>query len=111
MNHDKLINSIQESLCHLDTTHPSFLFLQSALVHAKAEKGRVKVNKNYKPQFDRNLNGSLYDRGSADKYYGRKASPHWYPNGTYKGEAVTKLTKKEIAEYMAGYNEQKETKY
>lgn len=56
-----------------------------------------------RPQFDRNRNGSLFDRGSADSYYQRQPKPHWYPNGTYKGEAVTNLTDEEIAEYYAGW--------
>ena len=56
-------------------------------------------------QFDRDRNGSLYDRGRADSYYGRAREPHWYPNGTYNGEMVTELTKKEIEEYNKGYNE------
>ena len=56
------------------------------------------------PQFDRERHGILFDRGSADSYYGRYAQPHWYPQGTYKGEAITELTPEEIAEYMAGYD-------
>jgi hypothetical protein len=56
-------------------------------------------------QFDRNRNGSLYDRGNSDSYYGRARDPHWYPNGTYYGEKVTELTKKEIEEYNKGYDE------
>jgi hypothetical protein len=55
-------------------------------------------------QFDRTRNGSLYDRGGADAYYQRRPNPHWYPNGTYKGNAVTDLTPAEVAEYWAGYN-------
>ena len=47
-------------------------------------------------QFDRNRHGSLYDRGSADSYYGRPQQPHWYPEGTYHGERVTYLTQAEI---------------
>jgi hypothetical protein len=61
------------------------------------------------PQFDRSRHGGLYDRGSADSYYNRKRDPHWYPNGTYKGEAVTKLTAEEIAEYNAGYDANEES--
>lgn len=57
------------------------------------------------PQFNRERHGCLYDRGSADSYYGRPAKPHWYPRGSYNGEPVTNLTAEEIAEYMAGYNE------
>lgn len=55
-------------------------------------------------QFDRERHGGLYDRGSADSYYGRPRAPHWYPEGTYKGTPVTKLTDEEIAEYHAGYD-------
>ena len=60
------------------------------------------------PQFQRNRHGSLYDRGSADSYYHRPRSPHWYPEGTGNGERVENLTKEERDEYYAGYehNEQ-----
>lgn len=59
------------------------------------------------PQFNRG-HGSLYDRGSADSYYGRPQEPHFYPQGTGNGPRVTDLNESEIAEYMAGYewNEQ-----
>jgi hypothetical protein len=56
------------------------------------------------PQFDRKRHGGLYDRGSADSYYGRRRDPHWYPMGSYQGEPVENLTQDEIAEYMAGYD-------
>lgn len=56
-------------------------------------------------QFNRNLHGSLYDRGSADSYYGRGKQPHWYPEGTGHGERVTDLTEEEIKEYNLGYDE------
>jgi len=55
------------------------------------------------PQFDRERHGSLYDRGSADSYYCRPRDPHWYPEGSYKGEPVTELTPDERDEYLAGY--------
>jgi hypothetical protein len=54
------------------------------------------------PQFNRD-HGSLYDRGSADSYYGRIAEPHYWTEGTGRGEKVTDLNQYEIAEYMAGY--------
>jgi hypothetical protein len=54
--------------------------------------------------FQRNRHGSLYDRGSADSYYGRERYPHWWPNGTNNGECVLGVTEEEIAEYMAGYD-------
>jgi len=54
------------------------------------------------PQFNRD-HGSLYDRGSADSYYGRQPDPHYWPDGTGHGVKVTQLNPAEIAEYMAGY--------
>jgi hypothetical protein len=56
-------------------------------------------------QFDRNRHGSLYDRGSADSYYRRRRTPHWYPDGTGHGKKVTDLTIEEIEEYNLGYIE------
>jgi hypothetical protein len=56
------------------------------------------------PSFERNRHGSLYDRGSADSYYGRERYPHWWPAGTGNGECVLGVTEEEIAEYMAGYD-------
>jgi hypothetical protein len=55
------------------------------------------------PQFDRKRHGSLYDRGSADSYYGRPRDPHWYPQGSYEGDPVEELTAEEREEYLAGY--------
>ena len=55
------------------------------------------------PQFDRERHGSLFDRGSADSYYGRYAQPHWYPQGTGQGEKITNLNQAEVDEYLAGY--------
>ena len=56
------------------------------------------------PQFDREIHGSLFDRGSADSYYGRPRDPHWYPEGSYNGVKVTDLNPIEIQAYLAGYN-------
>jgi len=56
------------------------------------------------PQFDRELHGGLFDRGSADSYYSRPRDPHWYPEGSYHGTKVTKLNDIEIQAYMAGYD-------
>jgi hypothetical protein len=66
------------------------------------EKEQV-INALKGPQFDRERHGSLFDRGSADSYYNRYARPHWYPQGSYQGDPVTKLTQAEIDEYLAGY--------
>lgn len=56
------------------------------------------------PQFDRKQHGSLFDRGSADSYYGRPRDPHYWPNGTGHVEKVTGLNTIEIEEYLAGYD-------
>jgi hypothetical protein len=56
------------------------------------------------PQFNRELHGGLFDRGSADSYYGRPRDPHWYPDGSYNGVKVTDLNPIEIQAYMAGYD-------
>ena len=56
------------------------------------------------PQFDRKLHGGLFDRGSADSYYGRPRDPHYWPEGTGHGKQVTELNPAEIEEYLAGYD-------
>jgi hypothetical protein len=61
------------------------------------------------PQFDRKRHGGLFDRGSADAYYRRAFFPHWYPQGTYRGEPVINLTSEEIEEYRKGFQYQEST--
>ena len=56
-------------------------------------------------QFDRKAHGSLYDRGSADSYYGRPRSPHYGGITGCGHELVTELTAEEVAEYMEGYDD------
>jgi hypothetical protein len=48
--------------------------------------------------------GSLFDRGSADSYYGRPRDPHWYPEGSYNGDRVEATDELDIREYMEGYD-------
>jgi len=59
-------------------------------------------------QFMRSKHGSLYDRGSADSYYGRPADPHYGGVGGESGQRVDAQTAQEVNEYLAGYeyNEQ-----
>ena len=60
-------------------------------------------------QFDRKQHGCLYDRGSADSYYGRPRDPHYGGVGGDSGPRVDQgLSINEIQEYYAGYehNEQ-----
>lgn len=55
-------------------------------------------------QFQRKNHGSLYDRGSADSYYGRPRNPHYGGVGGESGPRVDQgLTIAEITEYYAGY--------
>ena len=54
-------------------------------------------------QFDRQQHGSLFDRGSADSYYGRSRDPHYGGMGGDSGPRVDQLTDEEIAEYHRGY--------
>ena len=55
-------------------------------------------------QFDRKRHGCLYDRGSADSYYGRQPAPHYGGVGGDSGERVRVHDKASVDEYMAGYN-------
>ena len=55
-------------------------------------------------QFDRRRHGSLYDRGSADSYYGRPRDPHYGGVGGESGPRVDQLTAEEINEYYCGYD-------
>ena len=50
--------------------------------------------------------GSPYDRGSADAWYSRKQDPHWYPQGSYKGERIgsDRMTPLQLEAYHAGYD-------
>jgi len=48
--------------------------------------------------------GSLYDRGTADSYYGRPRDPHWYPNGTYNNPRIQATEQLDIREYNEGYD-------
>ena len=50
--------------------------------------------------------GSPYDRGSADRYYGRAFNPHHRLNG----DEVTELTPEQIAEYRKGWNDEADVK-
>jgi hypothetical protein len=52
--------------------------------------------------------GGPYDRGSADSYYRRVRSPHYYPGATGNGKRITDLTPEQKAEYNLGYDDNEE---
>jgi hypothetical protein len=72
-------------------------------MYEQSEKERVVgVLKGW--QFDRKKHGCLYDRGSADSYYGRPRDPHYGGVGGDSGSRVDSgLSIDEIKEYYAGY--------
>ena len=49
--------------------------------------------------------GGPFDRGTADSWYGRLISPHYYKGATEMSEKVTvaDMTGSEIADYLMGY--------
>ena len=51
--------------------------------------------------------GGAYDRGMADRHYGRAYDPHYYIGATYSTPRVDleRMTAAEIAEYTAGYRD------
>ena len=57
--------------------------------------------------------GSPKDRGSADAYYGRVYSPHYFQghkNMSVLGQRITELSPEQIQEYEEGFFNQKERK-
>ena len=54
--------------------------------------------------------GSPFDRGSADSWYDRAKSPHYYPNGTRNNPRIEppEMKDSEVEAYLMGYadNEQ-----
>jgi hypothetical protein len=54
-------------------------------------------------QWVRGTHGCLYDRGSADSYYGRMPNPHYGGVGGDSGERVNVNDAGSVAEYLAGY--------
>jgi len=50
--------------------------------------------------------GGPYDRGSADKYYKRQASPHYFTGATHQSKRIEEedMTLRQVADYNWGYN-------
>ena len=76
------------------------------LLTEKEQKAVVRALRGW--QFMRGKHGCLYDRGSADSYYGRPRSPHYGGVGGDSGSRIEVTDAESVAEYLAGYeaNEQ-----
>lgn len=77
-------------------------YTAQAITTAEAKQRIMDILKGW--QFDRRSHGSLYDRGSADSYYGRTRDPHYGGVGGTSGHRVSVNDEASVAEYMAGYN-------
>ena len=56
--------------------------------------------------------GGPYDRGSADRYYGRAHTPHYFADRTWASARIEEsdMTQQEISDYTLGYNQETERK-
>lgn len=61
-------------------------------------------------KYELTRHGGAFDRGQADKYYGREFAPHYFVGATHQSEKITKLTAEQLDAYTRGYDEQIETK-
>ncbi len=59
---------------------------------------------------DDKRHGGPYDRGSADSYYKRRFSPHYYVAGTYSSARIEmeSMTSDEIDQYAKGFADNEE---
>lgn len=62
-------------------------------------------------QYDKR-HGGPYDRGSADRYYGRPYCPHYFKGATHSSEMVEleDMTAEEIVAYTKGFKEETDRK-
>lgn len=70
------------------------------------------MNTDYSKREPFTRHGGAYDRGSADKYYGRPMRPHYFTGPTYQSTEIEEvdMSAEEIAAYTQGYNDQVEQK-
>jgi len=74
-----------------------------AMLDTKEQEAVVRALRGW--QFVRGTHGCLFDRGSADSYYGRPQNPHYGGVGGDSGERVNVNDPQSVAEYQAGYEE------
>lgn len=77
----------------------------------KFELGDIETEETVVPDDDRR-HGGPYDRGSADDYYHRPFSPHYYEGATGQSPRIEEkdMTKEQIAAYTLGYEENDDKK-
>ena len=73
-----------------------------AMLAVEEQEAVVRALKGW--QFVRKNHGSLYDRGSADSYYGRPQNPHYGGVGGDSGARVNVNDLQSVTEYQAGYD-------
>jgi hypothetical protein len=56
--------------------------------------------------------GSPYDRGSADRYYGREFSPHFFEGSSYSSKRIlrSEMTPEQVMDYQKGWDEETDRK-
>ena len=60
----------------------------------------------------RTKHGSAFDRGSADAYYGRPRSPHYWPEGTGHGAMIEEkdMSEEQVFLYNFAYSNETDRK-
>ena len=75
------------------------------MIHNIMEPNMVIDTIEYRGEVFERTHGSPFDRGAADSYYHRPEDPHYYPEGTYRGDRVEPkdMSMAELRAYFAGY--------
>jgi len=70
----------------------------------------VKTDYSKREAFTRH--GGAYDRGSADKYYGRGFNPHYFVGATYNSTMIEEvdMSEEEVEAYTQGYEDETDSK-
>jgi hypothetical protein len=60
----------------------------------------------YKGQQYNDRHGGPFDRGSADSWYSRGITPHYFTGASYQSTRLEEvdMSEKEIQDYLAGYH-------
>ena len=104
---DNIIESMSKLIVDDKVTGEFAKDLERLLIYVKDKKTSTPP----KGGWDKR-HGGPYDRGSADRYYGRPRNPHYYVGGTDTSRKIEKssMTVNEINAYEAGYNEETNSK-